>query len=278
MNVESLGFGSRARGNEHGMNDVTATHMPTQLAFAPPIDAPGDKPGGEAAQANGEFAFFGNDGFTFLDFLDVINPLQHIPFVGTAYRELTGDTIDPGARIAGGTLFGGPIGAAVSVANVAIQYNTGKDMGEHVVALFEGDRADPDQDPAAQGPVETAHRDVQDHIDVLRWAERETAFHAAMEQSRQDPQRLAHAAKNSDPPSQPGTIVAAQRSNPALYALAQPATAAATQISQPSHTGTGVSPGAPAANGGWFSDTMLTALTRFQEAQQLSDLVASQKQ
>ena len=72
---------------------------------------------------------FGDDGFTFLDFLDIINPLQHIPVVSTIYRDLTGDTLDYGSRVAGGTLFGGPIGALASVVNVIFEETTGKDVG-----------------------------------------------------------------------------------------------------------------------------------------------------
>ena len=37
--------------------------------------------------------FFGKDGFTFLDFLDVINPLQHIPIISSVYRSITNDSI-----------------------------------------------------------------------------------------------------------------------------------------------------------------------------------------
>ena len=61
---------------------------------------------------------FGADGFTFGDVVDVVNPLQHIPVIGSLYRKITGDQIDPGARIAGGALFGGVIGALVSAAAV----------------------------------------------------------------------------------------------------------------------------------------------------------------
>jgi len=67
-----------------------------------------------------KFAAFGSDGLTFSDIIDVINPLQHIPVIGTLYRKLTGDVIDPATRIAGGALFGGPIGAAFSAVAVAI--------------------------------------------------------------------------------------------------------------------------------------------------------------
>lgn len=106
----------------------------TQLAYAPNEAA-------SEGKANGakEFSFFGDNGFTFLDFVDMINPLQHIPIVSTAYREITGDELDPGARLAGDTLYGGPIGLAASVFNVVLEHNTGKDVGEHVVAWFDGD-------------------------------------------------------------------------------------------------------------------------------------------
>jgi len=63
---------------------------------------------------------FGDDGPSFKDVLDLVNPLQHIPIVGNIYRELTGDALAPGIRIAGGALFGGPIGAALSVAGLVI--------------------------------------------------------------------------------------------------------------------------------------------------------------
>ncbi|MBT5013959.1 MAG: hypothetical protein HON02_05865, partial [Rhodospirillaceae bacterium] len=53
-----------------------------------------DKDEDEERRLNGggdQFHAFGADGFTFLDFLDIINPLQHIPVVGSLYRDMTGD-------------------------------------------------------------------------------------------------------------------------------------------------------------------------------------------
>lgn len=96
------------------------------------LKAPAAQPEG-AAQSRG---LFGADGFSFWDFLDIVNPLQHIPIVSTIYRAVTGDTIDPGARIAGGTLFGGPIGLAVSLAGAMVEEDTGKDMGQHALAML----------------------------------------------------------------------------------------------------------------------------------------------
>ena len=98
---------------------------------------------------NGEIAnqLWGEDGFTFGDLIDLINPLQHIPGVATLYRELTGDQISPGARFLGGSLFGGIPGAVSSLINVAVEDSTGKDIGEHVVALFNDADA-----PEPEGP------------------------------------------------------------------------------------------------------------------------------
>ncbi|MGC2854806.1 hypothetical protein ACM64Y_04970 [Novispirillum sp. DQ9] len=79
------------------------------------------------------------DELSFWDFLDVINPLQHIPVVSTIYRELTGDQIRAPARIAGGALFGGVIGLAAAAADMALKEASGRDAGEHVMALFGGD-------------------------------------------------------------------------------------------------------------------------------------------
>lgn len=79
---------------------------------------------------------FGKEGFSFSDFLDIINPLQHIPVVSTVYRALTGDQINPGARLAGGGLYGGPIGLAISVVSGMVEETTGKDPGEHALAAL----------------------------------------------------------------------------------------------------------------------------------------------
>ncbi len=77
-----------------------------------------------------------NDDFfsSFADLLDVINPLHHIPLVSTAYQEFTGDTITTGARIAGGALFGGPIGLFASIANSIFEQETGADIGKNLFA------------------------------------------------------------------------------------------------------------------------------------------------
>ena len=51
-----------------------------------------------------DFCPFGEDGFTFLDLLDIVNPLHHLPVIGSVYRKITGDTLDPLPRVVGSTL------------------------------------------------------------------------------------------------------------------------------------------------------------------------------
>ena len=77
-----------------------------------------------------------DDGFSFGDFIDIINPLHHIPIIGAIYRKITGDEIDPEARLIGGGLFGGAIGLALASADVAVEENTGKSAGEHAMAML----------------------------------------------------------------------------------------------------------------------------------------------
>jgi len=92
---------------------------------------------------------FGPDGFTFGDIVDVINPLQHLPIISAIYRRLTGDTISQAARMAGAALFGGPVGFAAAIANLAIEDASGRDLGDHAMALLLDDET-------AGGPTDVA--------------------------------------------------------------------------------------------------------------------------
>lgn len=81
-----------------------------------------------------------SEGGGFIDFLkgviDIVNPLQHIPIVSTLYRNITGDEMSPMARLAGDTLFGGPIGAALAMVDIATEGATGKDVGGTMLAAL----------------------------------------------------------------------------------------------------------------------------------------------
>lgn len=101
--------------------------------FNPYPDSASDTPYTTEAEAG---AFFST-------LLDIINPLQHIPLVSNLYRELTGDEIEPAARMVGGAVFGGPLGFASASANVLLEQASGDDLLGHAVALFSGDETAP---------------------------------------------------------------------------------------------------------------------------------------
>jgi len=126
------------------------------------------------------FEPFGDDGLTFEDILDVINPLQHLPVVSTLYREWTGDEIDPVPRIAGEALFGGVVGAISSLVNVIVDEISGNDIGGHALA-FAGDLLGIGDDDSAEmyagksvplevaaGP-EASPAPLAKALDVLDW-------------------------------------------------------------------------------------------------------------
>lgn len=89
----------------------------------------------------------------FADFIDIINPLQHLPVIGTLYRELTGDTMSETARMAGGVVWGGPAGLVGALANTITERESGGDLGATALAMARGgvagdDPAAPAADPA----------------------------------------------------------------------------------------------------------------------------------
>lgn len=73
--------------------------------------------------------------------VDTINPLQHVPGVSAAYQSLTGDTQNPIAAMAGGFLFGGPVGLIAGAASSFFEMISGKSIGEHAQAFLSGDQA-----------------------------------------------------------------------------------------------------------------------------------------
>lgn len=78
----------------------------------------------------------GADGKSFFEnVLDVVNPLEHLPIVSTIYHAITGNQSGDVEKIAGDTLYGGPIGLLSSVADVAFEKITGKDFGDTMLAM-----------------------------------------------------------------------------------------------------------------------------------------------
>lgn len=66
--------------------------------------------------------------FSFFDFLDILNPLQHIPIISTLYRNITGDEMKPISRIVGGAVYGGPVGGSIGMINTLVEHETGNDL------------------------------------------------------------------------------------------------------------------------------------------------------
>lgn len=107
---------------------------PSQKHMGPvmtPAAASTHTAGAESANTGGEDFFH--------RLLDVVNPLQHLPVVGTIYRAATGEHIGPLEKIAGDALYGGLWGAATSVADVAFESVTGKSVEDTVLAWLKPD-------------------------------------------------------------------------------------------------------------------------------------------
>jgi hypothetical protein len=233
---------------------MVTTDLHPAPTTAPPVLAP---PAGQngAAPVDGKapFALFGEDGFTFTDLLDIVNPLQHIPVIGTIYRRITGDTLDPGARLAGGALFGGPIGVAVAGVNAALEDATGKDAGAHVLAWFEGGDALPS----------TAVADAAGHpaaVPNLALLGPLPAADALPPTGPKAPIDLAALAPLA--PASPAVLAAAMPD----AGRADPAVPQPPRRTAPSGTTPAV---ALAGEDGWFNQTMLAALERYQDAARL---------
>lgn len=118
-----------------------ATHGVSSGAMRLTIPAPAPEPVERIAPSSfnnaevGEEPDAGESGsLSFFDFLDLINPLQHIPVVSSIYRQLTGDTIRPEMQMAGAGLLGGPLGLLAAGAHAVFEAENGRGVGEEMLA------------------------------------------------------------------------------------------------------------------------------------------------
>jgi hypothetical protein len=121
--------------------------------------------------------------FSFGDFLDIINPLQHLPVVGTIYRAITGDKIDTPEKLVGDTIYGGPLGALSSLADIAFEKTTGHNFGDTILGFFshhhgEAPKAVAQAEPAAATQPQTS----------VPAASQELALTDALQKSGTDPE------------------------------------------------------------------------------------------
>jgi len=79
---------------------------------------------------------------SFDDVLDGLNPLQHLPGVGTIYRAVTGDTIQPALRVAGAAILGGPIGMILAALGSLAEEIVARGPAEGAVRAAEMARQD----------------------------------------------------------------------------------------------------------------------------------------
>ncbi len=82
--------------------------------------------------------FLGPDGkFGWDDFVDIINPLQHIPIVAQIYRAVTGDQAYALSNFIGALPFG-PLSVASAIADTMVRAQTGRDAGTDMAARVLG--------------------------------------------------------------------------------------------------------------------------------------------
>jgi hypothetical protein len=120
--------------------------------------------------------FFGADGeFGWDDFLDMINPLQHIPGIAQIYRAVTGDEINGAATLLGALPLGplSGLGLVASVADLAVKDATGEDMGGNLMAMVFGKDEQPEG--GATVPADMAQAGETGNATVEA-ATRQTAF------------------------------------------------------------------------------------------------------
>lgn len=112
-----------------------------------------------------------DDEFGFWDLVDLVNPLQHLPIIGTIYRKVTGDEIKPEVQVAGSILMGVATGsillsAASGVASVVFEEHTGKDPVTMLAgALFGDDEEKINLDELDKQKILMAEAEIPDSLD-----------------------------------------------------------------------------------------------------------------
>jgi hypothetical protein len=124
------------------MSDATVAASSRYQPPAPPTPSAPAAGSASSSSSSGP-TLWSHGSFSFKDLLDIVNPLQHIPIIGSVYRYLTGDEPSGGARIVGDSIYGGPIGFGISVVSTAFLTDAkGEDLGERLLADVFGPRSD----------------------------------------------------------------------------------------------------------------------------------------
>ena len=143
------------------VSEAMADPISPALAALPPkpLPEPSAASRSPVAESSAETSgsFWGHDGpMTFGDFIDLINPLQHIPVVSTIYRAITGDEIGAGARAIGGLIYGGPAGMLTAGLTSLFEEASGGTVVSHVASLID--------DLTGDGPPAAASAENPDDV------------------------------------------------------------------------------------------------------------------
>jgi hypothetical protein len=137
----------------------SAREVSARAGTAEPI---GEIPNSE--QTATESGFWGEDGFSFSDLIDAVNPLNHIPIVSGLMEQETEHKVSTAAKLIGGALLGGPIGFVVGLIDAVFEQATGKGAAESMVAaLMEDSPPNETQVAIAAAPAENNNQHITEN-------------------------------------------------------------------------------------------------------------------
>ena len=191
----------------------------------------------------------GTTTMSFSDFVDMVNPLQHIPVISSIYRAIENESINPVSRIVGDMLYSGPLGVVSvamsgvgAIANSLMESQTGSDStGTMFAALF----GKGDDDTSATAPIQLASSDSPKAPDAVLVSQMPTPLLAAATLpaviAKTDPQESAQPAETEELASvqtdksdiNTSGAIKIRQSPPSIMTPLTPPTAIAKSVPQP---------------------------------------------
>ena len=108
------------------------------------------------------------------EFFDTVNIAQHVPIVSSLYQDMTGEAMSAAASLAGGFLYGGPTGLALSAADLVVKGVTGTTVSDAIVdfdyaGTFFGDNIEAS---AAQEALKTKEEPIEESANAYQFVSR----------------------------------------------------------------------------------------------------------
>lgn len=193
--------------------------------------------GGEKADSYREMhVSYQDDNLGWEDVADFLNPLQHIPVIGTIYRALTGDNIKPEVQVAGSLAFGAATGSVLlsgvaGIASALYEQKTGQEPTVMVADSLFGSETVQVSDAQAEKKIVVAQNNTIDQTEPTARVDQQTLVEGASKVQAESTinQSGAMAVQASAVKSKPKTLAG-------RLAAAQ-ATAGATRIGNTIHAG-----------------------------------------